>query len=115
MERYKCNNCKFKTTSKRNLRVHIKLVHDFKFFTCGECEYKAKTKVSLKYHKKNKHETQELICSECPKTFPNSANIQVHMNKEHTKIEEGENTKREYKMVINKSKLDDVKCVKALA
>ena len=33
----KCEKCKFKTTSKRNLRVHMKLVHDLKFFSCDIC------------------------------------------------------------------------------
>ena len=40
----KCEKCKFKTTSKRNLRVHMKLVHDFKFFNSNICGTKAKTK-----------------------------------------------------------------------
>ena len=51
----KCEKCKFKTTSKRNLRVHIKLVHDLKFFSCDICGIKAKTEENLKNHIYNKH------------------------------------------------------------
>ena len=52
-EKNKCEKCKFKTTSSRNLRMHVNLVHDPKFFNCDQCDIKAKTKVALKHHKES--------------------------------------------------------------
>ena len=72
----KCEKCKFKTTSKRNLRVHMKLVHDFKFFSCNICGTKAKTKENLKRHVFNKHKVDITTESEM--------NLKMHKKEIHS-------------------------------
>ena len=68
-EKIKCKKCKFKTTSSRNLRMHVNLVHDPKFFNCDQCDIKAKTKVDLKHHKESNHETLIVHCPHCEAKF----------------------------------------------
>jgi hypothetical protein len=41
--RFRCNDCKFKTSSRRALRAHVRFVHESNFFVCKTCKTRTKT------------------------------------------------------------------------
>ena len=54
MESYYCEECKFKATSQKCLKIHIAFVHDPIFFKCEVCPIITRTELALHYHIDNK-------------------------------------------------------------
>lgn len=51
MRRFKCESCKFTTSSKVNLNLHIKQIHDkIKDIECKKCNFKCSTISILQQH-----------------------------------------------------------------
>jgi hypothetical protein len=63
-----CNECKFTTNSRKNLIIHINMVHDLTFHTCKQCNTRTKTEDALKYHVERNHVTNVEITSKHDKT-----------------------------------------------
>ena len=54
---YNCDDCKFRSSSPRCLKAHIKFVHDPNFYKCDFCPVKTKTELAMHYHIDMKHNT----------------------------------------------------------
>ena len=52
---FPCDLCPFKTQSNKDLRSHLKSVHEGVKYPCDQCDYKATYKRGLLTHIKLKH------------------------------------------------------------
>ena len=55
--RFRCNECKFKASSQRALRAHLKFVHETTFFKCKHCKMRTKTADAMQLHLKRVHDS----------------------------------------------------------
>ena len=83
LEELKCDECDFKSESKRSIRMHKAKLHEPSILSCTECNIKLKSKDALKYHRERKH--KKFICEICDVTANTARNLKMHKEKEHTK------------------------------
>ena len=83
LEELNCDECDFKSESKRSIRMHKSKLHEPSLLSCTECNIKVKSKETLKYHRERKH--KKFTCESCDFTANTSRNIKIHREKEHTK------------------------------
>ena len=60
-----CNQCKYKTPRKGDLKIHIQSKHEGVCYSCNKCEYKATQRGSLEIHIEAKHEEPHYSCDQC--------------------------------------------------
>lgn len=60
-----CNQCKYKTPRKGDLKKHIQSKHEGVRYSCNKCEYKATQRGSLKINIEAKHEEPHYSCDQC--------------------------------------------------
>ena len=58
--KYECNECDFKATLKKGLKIHTESIHKGLRYNCNECGFKATKKQSLKRHALNQHKQLDL-------------------------------------------------------
>ena len=63
--RYTCDQCDYKVTQKRNLKSHIKSVHENVRYICDQCIYTTMQKTDLKRHIESVHEDVRYCCDQC--------------------------------------------------
>ena len=57
LERFRCAHCNYKTSRGKDLKVHIKAVHDkIKDMKCEQCDYTCSEGRTLKVHIKAVHD-----------------------------------------------------------
>eukprot|EP00090_Calanus_glacialis_P042213 TRINITY_DN74938_c0_g1_i1.p1 TRINITY_DN74938_c0_g1~~TRINITY_DN74938_c0_g1_i1.p1 ORF type:complete len:485 (-),score=88.90 TRINITY_DN74938_c0_g1_i1:65-1519(-) len=85
-----CDKCDFKTNVLRNLKMHIKRIHEPKptefgvSLVCDQCSYQGQNPRQLQRHIKEKHST--FICSQCPYPAPGPLILDAHVNYVHNGI-----------------------------
>ena len=83
LEELKCEECDFKSESKRSIRMHKSKLHEPPLLSCTECNIKVKSKETLKYHRERKH--KKFTCENCDFTANTARNLKIHREKQHTK------------------------------
>ena len=63
--KYSCNQCKYKATTQRSLKVHQESVHEGVKYLCNQCEYQATQQGSLKRHQESVHDGVIYSCNQC--------------------------------------------------
>ncbi|XP_055710230.1 zinc finger protein OZF-like [Phlebotomus papatasi] len=92
---FSCEFCPHKSTCKRNMRNHVKIVHQgVKNFHCPHCERSFGTAKTLKYHVLTHTGEKPYECTECGKRFTQGGNLTIHM-KNHIKSESESQIKEE--------------------
>ena len=83
--KFKCSKCPYETVAKRNLGVHIRVVHDkMRGHICKECGYAASHPSTLKKHIKYKHENiKDQFCQECEFATSRKETLQNHVRALH--------------------------------
>ena len=83
---FECENCQFESRYEKNLRKHIKTVHnEDPEFRCPECDYVCNRMDNLYRHLKLKHEdtSNTIKCNECEYTTKLKYNLDRHMDRVH--------------------------------
>ena len=63
---YKCTSCPFNTKKKRYLTEHMRVHSTEKPFKCSECPFRANRKQYLRYHERTHSGEKPYKCTECP-------------------------------------------------
>ena len=84
IQKFKCRNCDFETTSEKGLKQHTSKKHtksEYKgtTFRCEDCFFLGNSKETLEIHK-GKHHTDNFECGLCENTFGNRENLDIHLN-----------------------------------
>ena len=82
---YACDKCDYKTTTKINLKQHIKSIHDKVVFSCEQCDYKTANKNSLNQHFKSIHKKVDIQNEEQQK-HDNLNKVRTNKRKNETDI-----------------------------
>ena len=82
---YSCDKCDYKTTTKSNLKQHIKSIYDKVMFSCEQCDYKTANKNSLNQHLKSIHEKVDIQNEEQQK-HDNLNKVRTNKRKNETDI-----------------------------
>lgn len=83
---FKCNQCRFTTTTNYRLKCHSAIMHvsgeETVWFKCEKCDFKTKYKYHLASHIKCRHpiEKNEYKCNECSYQTHVRQNLQRHVN-----------------------------------
>ncbi|KAJ6641732.1 Transcription factor grauzone, partial [Pseudolycoriella hygida] len=78
-----CSICSKVLINKFSLKIHMRYVHNEKWYPCTICDKTLRTRLSLKEHMAG-HTGQDLYeCAYCTKTFKSSANMYSHRKKMH--------------------------------
>ena len=90
-QKFKCDQCEYRTSVMCNLRQHKDSKHDPTRYTCEFCGNDFSTASNLNVHMIQKHgkehKGQELMCSECDyKTISQPAKMKVHIEKKHNSV-----------------------------
>ena len=80
-----CKLCPKKFASARNLREHVRAVHEKLRFHCDLCLSSFSSKYGLKLHMKSKHTTIRKDCKLCQKSFNNRVRLSRHLVTKHNK------------------------------
>ena len=80
---YPCDQCEYKATQKRNLKIHIESIHDNVTYSCDQCEYKVTRKENLKRHIENIHNNITYSCDECTFKATRKHNLKIHNESIH--------------------------------
>jgi hypothetical protein len=101
LNRFHCDKCEFKTSTKRDLKRHIDAVHlHLKPFGCSDCEFKCALKGNLQKHINMVHlDLKTFECSECEFKTATKQNLQYHIDQIHLKHTSFECPDCEYKSV----------------
>ena len=89
IKKNKCEECQYETPSIRNLKRHIKAVHDkIRNFVCDICGYAASQKVHLKQHNDAVHKMTESTykCGKCSYKSNLKRDVKKHIQFVHGKI-----------------------------
>ena len=97
-ERYRCDQekCDYKCSSNRDLKIHIKSVHNnIKDFECPKCDYKSSSNAHLLQHVKSVHDNiRDFECTypNCGLKFTGNSQLRNHVKAVHDKIRDFECT-----------------------
>ena len=77
---HKCQQCGKTFSSNKNLKEHVKRIHQGGLFKCPQCDAKFNVKANLTRHLKTHNEAKEVFtCTICAKTFATKDNLKRHM------------------------------------
>ena len=83
-ERYKCNKCKFETTTRMLLNNHITDVPETRNFKCTKCNFEDTTEDDLKRHIFNTHiDDGDIKCRKCNYEAYNREDLSKHIADVH--------------------------------
>lgn len=80
---YKCQQCDYNATKKRNLGYHMRAHHGLKEFKCKQCSFTTKWKSNLGKHMKGFHGSETFICYHCNFSTKWKPNLIVHIQACH--------------------------------
>jgi len=83
MKSFFCDSCDYKTTTKENLRIHTKSIHEGIKHPCDQCDYKATQKSSLNIHKQSIHEGITYPCDKCDYKAKTKSKLKIHTRGVH--------------------------------
>jgi hypothetical protein len=88
--KFKCDKCDYKCSTKSNLNIHIKQVHDkIKDIKCNLCDYKCSRKYDLNKHIKSVHDKiKDIKCDLCEFKCSQKVNLDRHIKMVHDKIKD---------------------------
>ena len=85
----KCEHCPYKTPQIKEMKRHIKRVHEkIRNHVCDKCGYAASQKHHLKSHNESVHNMgdKKFKCEKCPHETTKKSNLKVHIKTVHEKI-----------------------------
>ena len=82
-ESYMCDQCTFKTHTKKLLQIHMNRLHSTKLFECVLCEFQTNHSVNLKNHVNKVHENIKYSCDICGHQIANISNLYQHKRRKH--------------------------------
>ena len=79
--KFSCNGCQYSATTKGNLDIHIKGIHQkLKPYKCSECGYASSTKGNLDTHIKGVHnKIKGHQCNHCEYAATTKGNLAQHI------------------------------------
>ncbi|KAB0793797.1 hypothetical protein PPYR_13417 [Photinus pyralis] len=80
---YKCQQCDYNATKKRNLGYHMRAHHGLKEFKCKQCSFTTKWKSNLGKHTKGFHGSEKFICYHCNFSTKWKPNLIEHIQSFH--------------------------------
>ena len=85
---HQCNICEKSLATAKNLRLHIRSVHEKKKpFKCNDCKKRFSQKCALKKHTKTVHEEKrEFKCQHCKKKLSAKQHLENHILIVHEKV-----------------------------
>ena len=84
---YICDQCTFKTHTKKLLQIHMNRLHSAKLFECAVCEFKTNHNVNLKNHVNKVHENIRHSCEICGHQIANISNLYQHKRRKHKMVD----------------------------
>ena len=86
-----CSECEETFSSRGNLVVHLKRLHNIvdKVVTLRECVFCYKKVPNISNHYYEFHRNEKLLCQFCDKTFTNPTKFKSHVDNTHKKIRAG--------------------------
>ena len=84
---FKCDGCKFKTTSEKAFKTHK--ANWCSPVKCDSCDFKTKTKSWMAKHVKWNHQIKvesKWACEHCPKVFHQNGHLHRHIERDHLGI-----------------------------
>ena len=92
-EEFKCQTCEKKFASKKNLRRHVRHIHENQtIHECGICEKKFTLKTNLRQHVRHVHEKKKNHeCGICKKKFARKSNKEKHLRTCSRRVGDGSN------------------------
>jgi hypothetical protein len=95
---FTCDKCDKVLSTKKNLKVHIKSVHDkIKDVKCDKCDYVCSTNGSLKIHIKQMHDKiRDFKCDKCDYVSSSNNALKRHIKQIHDKIKDVKCDKCDY-------------------
>ena len=85
--RFECAKCGQDFGSKSTLKLHIKTIHlKDQRYKCDECEYKTNLTDSLRKHHISHTQEKKFVCENCGKICASSSSLHVHIETIHNVI-----------------------------
>ena len=84
---YICDQCTFKTHTKKLLKTHMDRLHSEKLVECTLCDFKTNHGVNLKNHTRKIHENIKYGCDVCGNKIANISNLYQHKRKKHKMVD----------------------------
>ena len=84
---YMCDQCTFKTTTKKLLQIHMDRLHSTKLFECVLCKFETNHSVNLKNHVNKVHENIKYSCDICGHQIANISNLYQHKRRKHKMVD----------------------------
>ena len=85
--KFYCDTCSFSCSDYYNLKIHDLSIHQKKFdYECDQCTYKTVSKKRLNEHKRKKHENIIYSCSKCEANFDSDYRFKQHKRNQHQEI-----------------------------
>ena len=84
---YICDQCAFKTHTKKLLQIHMNRLHSTKMFECTLCVFKTNGSVNLKNHINKIHENIRFSCDICGHQIVNISNLYQHKRRKHKMVD----------------------------
>lgn len=91
---YICDQCTFKTHTKKLLQTHLNRLHSTKLFECTLCEFETNGSVNLKNHVNKIHENIKYSCDICGHQIVNISNLYQHKRRKHKMVDFKPNGRR---------------------
>ena len=83
---FSCDECDYKTKSRRGMYTHIQSVHKGVFFNCNICSHKAKSPHGLVIHKSALHEGIRFECDQCSYSGSQKGSLKLHKKSQHREV-----------------------------
>ena len=80
---YKCNQCDYQSSYKRNFKEHVEFKHEGIKQSCQQCNNQFSTLANLQKHIKEKHEGIKYPCQHCDYQATQQQSLQRHMLRKH--------------------------------
>jgi hypothetical protein len=80
---YICNQCEYRSATKRTLKKHHLFKHEGVVYFCDKCEFKAGESAHLNRHKQSKHDGVVYSCSQCEFQCKRKDSIKTHQQVKH--------------------------------
>ena len=83
---FSCEQCHYSATTKGNLEIHIRGVHEKrKPFKCTDCDYASATKGNLDIHVKGVHKKIKAYqCNQCEYAATTKGNLDQHVRYDYS-------------------------------
>ena len=83
---YVCNQCEYRSATKRTLKKHQSFKHYGVVYSCDKCDFKAGESAHLNRHKQSKHDGVVYSCSQCEFQCKRKDSIKIHQQVKHEGI-----------------------------